>query len=232
MQACRYLSERLVEAVGDAERQLTGRSGPGVRITPEGSRHGDPGETLPDRRRGATDLARRLVADRCLYGVDKNPLAVEMAKLSLWLITLDKDRPFTFLDHALKCGDSLVGVDLDQLRTWNLEGSGERRFEHRGPGPRHRADDRAAPRDRGPCPCWTSATSRPRAQAGPGRGPGPRPEAGGRHADRQLLTTRYKRDQQATLRSASLSVAAMRATSLDERWHEHADLVDPSAVDK
>jgi hypothetical protein len=55
-------------------------------------------------------VARRIVADRCLYGVDKNPMAVEMAKLSLWLITLQKNRPFTFLDHALRCGDSLLGV--------------------------------------------------------------------------------------------------------------------------
>src|SRR5690606_3884139 len=65
-----------------------------------------------------------LIADRCLYGVDKNPLAVEMAKLSLWLITLDKHRPFTFLDHALKAGDSLVGVSLEQLEHWNLDTSG------------------------------------------------------------------------------------------------------------
>ncbi|MCC7359019.1 MAG: hypothetical protein IT317_06060, partial [Anaerolineales bacterium] len=55
---------------------------------------------------------------RCLYGVDKNPLAVEMAKLSLWLITLDRNRPFTFLDHALKCGDSLVGADEDMFLRW------------------------------------------------------------------------------------------------------------------
>jgi type II restriction/modification system DNA methylase subunit YeeA len=55
-------------------------------------------------------VAQRIVADRCLYGVDKNPLAVEMAKLSLWLVTLAKRRPFTFLDHALKWGDSLLGL--------------------------------------------------------------------------------------------------------------------------
>ena len=51
--------------------------------------------------------ARRIIAQRCLYGVDKNPLAVEMAKLSLWLLTLAKDKPFEFLDHAIRCGDSL-----------------------------------------------------------------------------------------------------------------------------
>ena len=48
--------------------------------------------------------ARRIVAQRCLYGVDKNPMAVDLAKLSLWLATLAKDHPFTFLDHALRCG--------------------------------------------------------------------------------------------------------------------------------
>ena len=65
-----------------------------------------------DKIASATDdvvnHARRLVAQRCLYGVDKNPLAVSLAKLSLWLITLAKDEPFTFVDHALRHGDSLV----------------------------------------------------------------------------------------------------------------------------
>ncbi len=54
--------------------------------------------------------ARRLIAQRCLYGVDKNPLATDLAKLSLWLATLARDHEFTFLDHALKSGDSLVGL--------------------------------------------------------------------------------------------------------------------------
>jgi hypothetical protein len=53
--------------------------------------------------------------------VDKNPLAVEMAKLSLWLITLAKDSPFTFLDHSLKCGDSLLGVtNKEQIEKFHL----------------------------------------------------------------------------------------------------------------
>ncbi|CAM2006412.1 Eco57I restriction-modification methylase domain-containing protein [Acanthopleuribacter pedis] len=59
--------------------------------------------------------ARRLVAGRCLYGIDKNPFAVSLAKLSLWLVTLAKNQPFTFLDHALKCGDSLLGLTPDQI---------------------------------------------------------------------------------------------------------------------
>jgi hypothetical protein len=59
--------------------------------------------------------ARRLVAQRCLYGVDKNPLATDLAKLSLWLATLARDHEFTFLDHALKSGDSLVGLTEAQI---------------------------------------------------------------------------------------------------------------------
>jgi hypothetical protein len=60
-------------------------------------------------------LARRLVAQRCLYGVDKNPLATDLARLSLWLATLARDHEFTFLDHALKSGDSLVGLTARQI---------------------------------------------------------------------------------------------------------------------
>lgn len=65
--------------------------------------------------------ARRLVAQRCLYGVDKNPFAVNLAKLSLWLATLAKSHPFTFLDHALKWGDSLVGLTSEQIKTFNWD---------------------------------------------------------------------------------------------------------------
>ncbi|MBY5162095.1 Eco57I restriction-modification methylase domain-containing protein [Salsipaludibacter albus] len=68
--------------------------------------------------------ARRAVVARCVYGVDRDPMAVEMAKLSLWLITMARDAPFSFLDHAIRHGDSLLGiVDLDQLRKLHLEPS-------------------------------------------------------------------------------------------------------------
>ena len=63
--------------------------------------------------------ARRLVAQRCLYGVDKNPMAVDLAKLSLWLATLAKDHPFMFLDHSLRCGDSLVGLTQEQIAAFH-----------------------------------------------------------------------------------------------------------------
>ena len=64
-------------------------------------------------------FARRLVAQRCLYGVDRNPAAVDLAKLSLWLVTLAREHPLTFLDHALRHGDSLVGLTLDQIRAFH-----------------------------------------------------------------------------------------------------------------
>lgn len=59
---------------------------------------------------GDRALLRREIASRCLYGVDLNPMAVQLARLSLWLATLAADRPLSFLDHHLVAGDSLVGV--------------------------------------------------------------------------------------------------------------------------
>ncbi len=119
VQACRYLAARLLEAWEAVEREHPGL----VRITPEGDlSKGLPEERLipkdPDER---LTYAMRLVAQRCLYGVDVNPLAVEMAKLSMWLLTLAKEKPFTFLDHSIRCGDSLLGITtLDQLKRFSL----------------------------------------------------------------------------------------------------------------
>jgi hypothetical protein len=64
--------------------------------------------------------AQRLVAQRCLYGVDKNPFAVRLAKLSIWLVTLARDHAFTFVDHALKHGDSLVGLTRKQIARFDF----------------------------------------------------------------------------------------------------------------
>jgi hypothetical protein len=124
VQACRYMAARLLEAWDAVQRANPGS----VRITPEGQPStGQPGEMLiPDDPDECQTYALRIVAQRCLYGVDKNPLAAEMAKLSLWLLTLAKDKPFEFLDHAIRCGDSLVGIhDTEQLRKFNLDGEGE-----------------------------------------------------------------------------------------------------------
>ncbi len=78
--------------------------------------------TLPALPSGEDEdlFSRRLVAQRCLYGVDRNPMAVDLAKMSLWLATLAKDEPLTFVDHALRDGDSLVGLTKSQIAafTW------------------------------------------------------------------------------------------------------------------
>lgn len=125
VQACRYLAERLVEAWENEEKAHPGQ----VLITPDGKfSDGSATERLvPVEAAERIAIARRVVADRCLYGVDINPMAVEMAKLSMWLITVDKNRPFTFLDHAFKCGDSLLGItSLEQLENFSLRlGSGK-----------------------------------------------------------------------------------------------------------
>ncbi|MCF6522351.1 hypothetical protein HOY81_04465 [Streptomyces sp. JJ36] len=117
--ACRYLAERLVKAWAE---------------------EGEPdaidflsGELIADAS-VETDVApivvraRRLVIEHCLYGADINPMAVEMAKLSLWLVSMDPQRPFTFLDDRLVAGDSLLGItSYEQLTSMNMnpEGAGE-----------------------------------------------------------------------------------------------------------
>jgi len=72
--------------------------------------------------------ARRLVAQRCLYGVDKNPMAVDLAKLSLWLVTLAKDHAFTFLDHSFRHGDSLVGLTREQIIGFHWDVKKQKKF--------------------------------------------------------------------------------------------------------
>jgi hypothetical protein len=96
VELCRYLAELLLKAWGNNLPE---------ELLPGGNAYGE--EPLI--------VARRLVAQRCLYGVDKNPFAVNLARLSLWLVTLSKQLPFTFVDHALKQGDSLVGVSLERI---------------------------------------------------------------------------------------------------------------------
>ncbi len=59
---------------------------------------------------------RRIVAQRCLYGVDLNPMAVQLARLSLWLTTMSGDRPLTFFDHNLRAGNSLAGASIADVR--------------------------------------------------------------------------------------------------------------------
>ena len=93
VEACRQLARKLVDAW---------------------HAHGGPPAIPPDE----DELlhARRLVARHCLYGVDKNAMAVDLARLSLWLVTFAKDHEFTFVDHALLQGDSLTGLSLAQIQ--------------------------------------------------------------------------------------------------------------------
>ncbi|WP_438388965.1 Eco57I restriction-modification methylase domain-containing protein [Actinopolyspora saharensis] len=78
--------------------------------------------------------ARRQVIEHCLYGADINPMAVEMAKLSLWLVSMDPQRPFTFLDDRLVAGDSLLGItSLEQLEYMHLDARKGRAIHERSP---------------------------------------------------------------------------------------------------
>jgi hypothetical protein len=111
VQVCRWLSDRLIDSWANAEAE-------NLEITSEGQtkKSIEASELMPPDLEARTVIARRLIAERCLYGVDFNPLAVELAKLSIWLITLSKGRPFGFLDHNLRYGDSLLGLNnLEQL---------------------------------------------------------------------------------------------------------------------
>ncbi|MEZ4364655.1 MAG: type IIL restriction-modification enzyme MmeI, partial [Kofleriaceae bacterium] len=117
VQACRFLSARLVEAWAIEEG-----AGRVVDLTGQVHEPRTSVETMPPGVEMRAENARRIVAERCLYGVDLNPLAVELAKLSLWLVTLSKGRPFGFLDHNLRRGDSLLGISrLEQLTELSLD---------------------------------------------------------------------------------------------------------------
>jgi hypothetical protein len=77
---------------------------------------------------------KRLVVENCLYGVDLDPLAIELARLSLWVETMDRRLPFGFLDHKFRCGNGLVGTWLDTFQhypvmAWERDG-GDSTFEN------------------------------------------------------------------------------------------------------
>ncbi|SDK16483.1 hypothetical protein SAMN04487820_10536 [Actinopolyspora mzabensis] len=119
--AARYLGGRLLEAwiAEDDER---------VREYQPQEHAGDSEEDP------AVVEARRQVIEHCLYGADINPMAVEMAKLSLWLVSMDSQRPFTFLDDRLVAGDSLLGItSLEQLEYMHLDARKGRAIHERSP---------------------------------------------------------------------------------------------------
>lgn len=120
VEACRYLADRVVAAW-----TREGRLGRADAPNGEPAAGRGPAADSSDARDDVVVRARRLVAQRCLYGVDKNRFAVDLAKLSLWLETLSRDLPFTFLDHALRWGDSLVGLDFRQIRGFHWQPEGQ-----------------------------------------------------------------------------------------------------------
>ncbi|MFC4607116.1 Eco57I restriction-modification methylase domain-containing protein [Streptomyces maoxianensis] len=112
--ACRYLGDRLIEAWESEGRAdaMTYRAGRAVDTVTAADAEQDP----------VVVEARRQIIEHCLYGVDINPMAVEMAKLSLWLVSMDPERPFTFLDDRLVVGDSLLGVhSMEQIQAVHLK---------------------------------------------------------------------------------------------------------------
>jgi hypothetical protein len=72
---------------------------------------------------------RREIAKECIYGVDMNGMAVELAKLSMWLETLSADRPLAFLDHHFKTGNSLVGSDIEEIEELESDADGSENGE-------------------------------------------------------------------------------------------------------
>ena len=79
------------------------------------------GITIDAKRLTDVNLLKRHVLKRCVYGVDLNPMAVELAKVSLWLDCFTLGAPLSFLDHHLRCGNSLIGVTVEEARE-TLEG--------------------------------------------------------------------------------------------------------------
>jgi len=116
VQACRYLGNKLVESWSQAIDETGGS------VNIDGKEMSSSKDIpVPEDDEERMHLAQRLIVQRCLYGVDKNHLASEMTKLSLWLLVLAKNEPFTFLDHAIKCGDSLVGLTCEQIKGLDWE---------------------------------------------------------------------------------------------------------------
>jgi hypothetical protein len=121
VQSVRYLADRLLEAWDAAQTQHDDEK----LVMPYAQIEGQAKENygiIPTDRAEALAWARRLVAERCIYGVDLNRLAVELAKLSIWLVTLSKDKPFTFLDHRLRHGNSLIGASFFKETTVEWKG--------------------------------------------------------------------------------------------------------------
>ena len=114
-----YLADRVIAAMAEAEDALEGYVSPLVEdidtVRDTVLRNANTrGWTIQPEQLDDRHVVRRMVLKRCVYGVDKNPMAVELAKVSLWLHTFTVGAPLGFLDHHLRCGDSLFGCWVRQ----------------------------------------------------------------------------------------------------------------------
>jgi len=112
--ACRFLAHAYEQACERDGRSLALDGSDVASAARTAGMAGTPGTAGVVSAAGQADV-RRHIARHCLFGVDFNPMAVQLARLSLWLTTMMKDAPLTFLDHHLRVGDSLVGASLDDL---------------------------------------------------------------------------------------------------------------------
>lgn len=198
--ACRYLAERVVTAW-------------------ERDGYPDPVKAAlgPDFNRDDAILeARRRVAARCLYGVDRDEAAIELGKLSLWLVTLAAGKPFSFLDHALRWGDSLVGlVSESQVEAFHLDPETGRRINARLSG----AIDEVAG------PVLTQVRElREEIEAEPVRDAHQAEVLAGKLQQAERLTARL-RDLADAVAASALSTAGQSAGAFDDRLTSVADEV-------
>jgi hypothetical protein len=140
--ALRTLTAALVESLHVHGRLSSENGGTTIRCDafPEGDRRipASSASGAMDERLDA--LARRAVVEHCLYGVDVDPLAVELGRVALWVETLDKRLPFTFLDHKLRCGNALIGTWLDRFRDYPLLAFDRESPDKKWKGVHHAAD--------------------------------------------------------------------------------------------
>ena len=134
--ALRFLTEAVYESLFRHDRLDVRHDRTDVWLTGERKSNGSPGssdEIIPCRPADETFESRlksklkRYVVERCIYGVDIDPIAIELCRLSLWIETMDRELPFTFLDHKIKAGNSLVGCWFDWFRhypvmAWERQG--------------------------------------------------------------------------------------------------------------
>ncbi len=124
--ALRAVTDALFESLHHHERLAPRDDGTVIRLADGDDSQGPWEDIIPvprDHEQFDDRLRARLkrhVVERCIYGVDLDPLAVELARLALWVETMDRSLPFSFIDHKLRAGNSLVGCWFDRFRHYPL----------------------------------------------------------------------------------------------------------------